>query len=78
MKEALAFEQSVMQALRAERIAQKLSHQKLADKARMSKSMVIFAETGRRHPTLLTLHRLATALDVDLATLIQKSSSKTL
>jgi transcriptional regulator with XRE-family HTH domain len=70
MNSALQLERLVMEALRKERKAQGLSQEKLAEKVHMSSAMILFAETGQRHPTFLTLSRIASALGVSLGEII--------
>jgi transcriptional regulator with XRE-family HTH domain len=46
----------------------------LAERARLSQSMISLVERGKRTPTLETILRIATALDVDLWRVIKKAT----
>ena len=52
------------------RLARGLTQQDLADQARLNRSYIGEIEIGRRNVTLLTMSRLATALNVPLHTLL--------
>jgi transcriptional regulator with XRE-family HTH domain len=52
------------------RQARKLSQEILAERAEVHRTQISLIEGGRREPRLLTLVRLAGALDVDLSTLV--------
>jgi transcriptional regulator with XRE-family HTH domain len=52
--------------LRAARREQKLSLRELADRAEVSPSLLSQIENGRTNPSVLTLHNIATALDVPI------------
>jgi len=54
-----------MPTLRELRIARLWSQRELARRAGVAEGTVIFAETGRRLPRLLTMRRIADALGVD-------------
>ncbi len=47
------------------RIARLWSQRELASRAGVSENTIIYAETGRRLPRLLTMRRIADALGVD-------------
>ncbi|MCD4813944.1 helix-turn-helix transcriptional regulator [bacterium] len=54
------------------RLEKKLSHQKLADKAGLSRSMIGLLESHRRNPTILVSFKIAKALGVKLKDMIAK------
>ena len=54
-----------MPTLRELRIARLWSQRELARRADVAEGTIIFAETGRRLPRLLTMRRIAVALGVD-------------
>jgi transcriptional regulator with XRE-family HTH domain len=58
---------------RAEREKQGLSMNGVAERAGLSQSMVSLVEREERNPTLETLLRIATALDLDLADVLQRA-----
>lgn len=64
----------VARILKAERLKRRLSMTTVATKAGLSQQMVSYVERGLRNPTLETLLRLTTALDVDLAKIIARAS----
>ncbi len=64
----------VAKLLRQERQKQKLSMTYVASKAGLSQQMVSYVERGIRNPTLETLLRITSALEIDLAILIRKAS----
>lgn len=66
----------VAQSLRDERIRQKISMDHVAAKSGLSQPMISYVERGLRNPTLDTLLRIATALDVDLSRLIRRASKQ--
>lgn len=55
------------------RLQKGLSQRKLADKANISQSMLSDIENNKVNPTIITLQKLAKALDIDIAELIQAS-----
>ena len=63
----------VAQSLRDERIRQRVSMDHLAAKSGLSQPMISYVERGLRNPTLDTLLRIATALDVDLSKLLEQA-----
>ena len=65
----------VVRLLRKERIRREISLNRLAEKAGLSRSMVSYVERGMRNPTLDTLFRIASALDVDLWRTIKRASN---
>lgn len=60
-----------MAALRAERLRQGLSMNRIAEAAGLSQQMVSYVERGMRSPTLDTVLRMADALEFDLADAIR-------
>jgi transcriptional regulator with XRE-family HTH domain len=60
-----------MQELREIRNVRGLSQRALADKANVDKLTIIHAEQGKKHPHAETLEKLAKALEVSVADLIQ-------
>jgi len=66
----------VVQLLRKERIRRKISLNRLAEKAGLSRSMVSYVERGMRNPTLDTAFRIAGALNVDLWRMIKRASAR--
>jgi len=65
----------VVQRLRQERIRRRISLNRLAEKAGLSRSMISYVERGMRNPTLDTLLRMADALGLDLWRLIKRASN---
>ena len=63
----------VAQILREEREKRGLSMNLVAQRAGLSQQMVSYVERGMRNPTLETLLRIATALEVDLAKIIHQA-----
>ena len=66
----------VVRLLRKERIRRKISLNRLAEKADLSRSMVSYVERGMRNPTIDTLFRIAGALDIDLWRMIKRASKR--
>ena len=64
----------VISLLRKRREEIPMSMTQLAQKAGLSLSMISFVERELRKPTLETLLRIATGLDVELGALIQRAS----
>ncbi len=54
-----------MPTMKELRIARLWSQRELASRAGVSENTIIYAETGRRLPRLLTMRRIADALGVD-------------
>ena len=63
----------ITRELRDERIRQGLSMQSLATMSGLSQPMISYVERHLRNPTLETLLRLADALGVDLAKLLDRA-----
>jgi transcriptional regulator with XRE-family HTH domain len=69
----------VARMLRQERESQGLSMNRVAERAGLSQQMVSYVEREMRNPTLETLLRIAAALEIDLAQILQsaqKAASK--
>ena len=64
----------VSKILREERLRQRLSLAAVAEKAGISYQMVGYVEQEKRNPTLDTLLRICSALDLDLATVIRRAN----
>ena len=64
---------AVAQTLREERLRKNLSMNALAERAGLSQQMVSYVEQEERNPTLDTLLRISTALDVKLEELIEQA-----
>ncbi|MDO4693735.1 MAG: helix-turn-helix transcriptional regulator [Eikenella sp.] len=60
--------------VRSLRLSQNLSQEELAEKANMHRTYIGMIERGERNPALLNLIRLAAALDVSLAVLVNFSN----
>ena len=69
-----AISAQVAKTLRQERLRRKLSLAAVAAKAGVSYQMVGYVEQEKRNPTLDTLLRICSALDLDLATIIRRAS----
>jgi transcriptional regulator with XRE-family HTH domain len=61
----------VVEKIRRLREEQSLSQQELADRAGVAKSTVYEAETARRTPKLESLEKIATALGISVAELLE-------
>lgn len=66
----------VVRLLREERIRNGLSIYRVALKSGVSQQMIGYVERGMRSPTLETLLRIATALDVDLWKTLKKATKR--
>lgn len=73
-KKVLAVCKEVAALLQQERKRRNLSMTVLAERSGLSQASVSYIERGMRIPTLDTLLRIATALDVDLSDLIRRAS----
>jgi transcriptional regulator with XRE-family HTH domain len=60
----------IIDALRQARLRQGLSQNQVAQRAGLSHTMVLRVEKRERMPTIDTLLRIATALDVELGTIV--------
>ena len=56
----------IIAKLKAARLEQGLSHEKLAEKAGLNRSTISLIESRKRQPTLLSCIKIADALDVKL------------
>ena len=63
--------------LRQEREKQGLSMNLVAERAGLSQQMVSYVEREMRNPTLETLLRMAAALEIDLAKVLQTAEKMT-
>jgi transcriptional regulator with XRE-family HTH domain len=73
----MAIGSEVAKLLKAEREKRRLSMTAVAAKAGLSQQMVSYVERGIRNPTLETLLRITDALDIDLAKVIARATSRT-
>ncbi|BCV20347.1 helix-turn-helix domain-containing protein [Moorella sp. Hama-1] len=64
-----------MLRLKEMRLKAKLSQQELAKRAGIGQSTIHYIETGRKSPTYKVLEKLATALDVSVADLLEERHS---
>lgn len=64
--------------LRKLRVQKGLSQEKLAEKAQLHRTYLGGVERGERNPTLMSLIRIAKALNVSLPTLLEFSERQTL
>jgi len=63
----------IAQILRNEREKRSLSMNQVAERAGLSQQMVSYVERGMRNPTIETLLRMAAAIEVDLARVIERA-----
>ena len=70
MRRSEEFSRLVAGRLKAAREALGLSQGQLAVRSGVSRPMISHMESGRRNPTLIVVHALATALGVSLAELM--------
>jgi transcriptional regulator with XRE-family HTH domain len=66
----------VARILQAEREHQELSMSLVAERAGLSQQMISYVERGLRNPTLETLLRITTALELDLSQVIAKAQKQ--
>lgn len=64
---------NLIRLLHEERIRKNISHQMLADKARIHRSTVSLIEAQKRTPTITVCLKLAWALELDFAELIKRA-----
>jgi transcriptional regulator with XRE-family HTH domain len=69
-------ELEVAELVRELRRARHLSQRQLASRMQVARTHVSKIENGKANPTLVSLERLAAALDVDLCYLLQNSHSR--
>ena len=67
---------AVVRALRAERLRQGLSMERLAEKANLSKGMISLVERDLRNPTLDTILRISRALRLELGAVIRGATAE--
>jgi DNA-binding XRE family transcriptional regulator len=65
-----AFSRSVVRELSKLRETKGVTKERLAKLSGISRSMISMMEGGHRHPTMITIHALASALDSTVAKLI--------
>jgi transcriptional regulator with XRE-family HTH domain len=63
----------IVRLLREEREARRLSKYAMAGRSGLSEQMIGYVERGLRQPSLETIVRMASALDVDLARVITRA-----
>ncbi len=73
-QQAAAVIDKVIAALVSERKKRGLSHEKVADMAGIHRTTIGLIEARKREPTLLTLLRMAAALECDLGKIISKAA----
>jgi transcriptional regulator with XRE-family HTH domain len=64
---------NVVRLLRDERLAQGLSKYAMAGRSGLSEQMIGYVERGLRRPSLETVVRMASALEVDLGKIIARA-----
>jgi transcriptional regulator with XRE-family HTH domain len=67
-----AFSQAVVRALKDARIEQGVSQNELAKRSGVSRPMINHLESGKRNPTLIVVHGLATALGLSVAEVCER------
>lgn len=67
---ALEFTKKFAAALKKLRLEKGLSHDKLAERAGITRPAISYIESGSKTPTLATCYKLSVALDVPLSALI--------
>ena len=63
----------IFKKIKLERIKRNLSQDELASRAKINKNTIWKIETGQVSPTIQTLEKIAAALEIDFATLIDVS-----
>ncbi len=63
----------IFKKIKLERIKRNLSQDELASRAKINKNTIWKIETGQVSPTIQTLEKIAAALEMDFATLIDVS-----
>ncbi|HLX72498.1 MAG TPA: helix-turn-helix transcriptional regulator [Verrucomicrobiae bacterium] len=66
----------VISLLRQERERRKLSKYYVAQESGLSPQMIAYVENGERNPMLETVLRIASALEVDLASVIKRAQKE--
>ena len=61
---------NIIATLKAERIKQGLSHDRLSEMTGLSRPAISYIEGGKRNPTLLSCLKIAKALKLDLGKII--------
>ena len=68
---------TVAKLLQQERLSQKLSLTRVAEKAALSRQMVSYVERGLRVPSLDTLLRITRVLEIDPGDLLRRAHRRT-
>ena len=71
-KRQTKFSKSLIHTLRTERKARGISHEKLAEKAGISRQAVGKIESGERNPTMQTVYKIVKAMDMTLEEFVHK------
>lgn len=66
-EQAKRFTEALIQALIQERKARGLSHERLAEKAGISRQAIGKIEAGTSNPTMLTIYKITTAMGIKFA-----------
>ena len=64
------------EVLREFRLAKRFTQSELADNSSLDRTFISLLERGERQPTISTLFKLASALDVSLVSIIQEVERK--
>lgn len=70
--DAVQFCQMLIDTLIRERLALGLTHEKLAQKAGISRQAIGKIESGMRNPTMLTMFKLAQAMDMSMEEFVRR------
>lgn len=73
--EPVLLDYNVAKAIRTLRKSQGLSQRTLAQRMQVPRTYVSKIENGKAQPTLASLERIASALDIDVATLLRRSAA---
>ena len=71
-KRVSKFAKALIATLQSERKALGISHEKLAEKAGISRQAIGKIEAGERNPTMQTIYKLAKAMDMTLEEFVRK------
>lgn len=66
------FAKVLIRTLKTERTARNISHEKLAEKAGISRQAIGKIESGQRNPTMQTVYKLVLAMDMTLEEFVAK------
>ncbi|MDG1286679.1 MAG: helix-turn-helix transcriptional regulator [Rickettsiales bacterium] len=72
MDKTKQFQKSLISALKAERASRGLSHEKIAEKAGISRQTLGKIESGKTNPTMLTMFKIVGAMDMTLEEFVGK------